>query len=215
MKLLRMFGMISLMTYKLRRRGYKLVRMPAVYPEGMPLTKEHIKNCKLIENRIGLLDRMPKKSICAEVGVKDGDFSEKILSIVKPDRLHLIDSCYDNIEHAKDRFSSKIDSQVFLHRGDSFGEIIKFDDNYFDWIYIDANHTYDLVKRDMEASRMKVKDNGLIVLNDYIFYDHIMGDKYGVVEAVNEFCNKHDYEIVYFALEPQMFNDVAVRRIRR
>jgi len=38
-----------------------------------------------------LLQRMPKRSVCAEVGVFGGDFSEHIIRIVKPKTLHLID----------------------------------------------------------------------------------------------------------------------------
>ncbi|MDJ0634304.1 MAG: hypothetical protein QNJ34_14035 [Xenococcaceae cyanobacterium MO_188.B29] len=38
-----------------------------------------------------LLERLPKNSVGAEIGVHLGDFSEKILEIVKPNKLHLID----------------------------------------------------------------------------------------------------------------------------
>ena len=38
-----------------------------------------------------LLHAMPKNSICAEIGVHEGEFSRRILDIVNPRRLHLID----------------------------------------------------------------------------------------------------------------------------
>ena len=38
-----------------------------------------------------LLAKMPQRSICAEIGVHEGDFSQDILCSVKPVKLHLID----------------------------------------------------------------------------------------------------------------------------
>src|SRR5262245_52321548 len=38
-----------------------------------------------------LLQAMPARSACAEIGVLAGDFSERILRVVKPARLHLVD----------------------------------------------------------------------------------------------------------------------------
>ena len=37
------------------------------------------------------LKRMPKGSVCAEIGVHEGSFSRSILDLVEPERLHLID----------------------------------------------------------------------------------------------------------------------------
>jgi|SRR5262249_48165677 len=214
----------SIIRWVLKKMGYQLsqikycqvirrdVEIP--YKDAIPLKREHIQNCKLVTSREELLNYMPKKSICAEVGVMKGDFSAKILSAIDPVQLHLIDIVASKMDKVKERFSEKIGTQVFLHYGDSFAELMKFQNGFFDWIYIDANHTYDYVAKDLEMSRLKVKDKGLIVLNDYIFYDHCLHSKYGVVEAVNEFCNKHNYEILFFALEVQMFNDVVLSKIR-
>jgi hypothetical protein len=38
-----------------------------------------------------LLRRMPKQSVCAEIGVWKGDFSERIIRVVNPRKLYLID----------------------------------------------------------------------------------------------------------------------------
>src|SRR5439155_14214253 len=41
--------------------------------------------------RRALLQRLPRRSVCAEIGVYQGDFSAQILGHVRPRRLHLID----------------------------------------------------------------------------------------------------------------------------
>jgi hypothetical protein len=44
-----------------------------------------------LDRRYFLLALMPKSSVCAEIGVHTWRFSEKILSVVRPRELHLID----------------------------------------------------------------------------------------------------------------------------
>ncbi len=55
------------------------------------LRLEHIQNMRVLVNRDALLDVLPKHSIVAELGVAQGDFSAKILSVTKPKELYLID----------------------------------------------------------------------------------------------------------------------------
>ena len=43
------------------------------------------------DDREWLLKRLPKRSVCAEIGVYEGRFSELILRIARPRKLHLID----------------------------------------------------------------------------------------------------------------------------
>lgn len=178
------------------------------------LEERQIKNCRVVENRYRLLEHLPKDAVCCEVGIANGDFSEQILAKTAPRKLHLVEFSERFVRGAEQRFADPIEKgSVAIHHGDSARELAKFPDAYFDWMYIDANHTYEFVQRELEISRLKLKPGGVIILNDYICYDHVYRTEYGVVEAVNQFCVRYDYELIYFAFHPLMYCDVAIRKI--
>lgn len=56
----------------------------------------------------------------------------------------------------------------------------KFDDEYFDFVFIDADHEYESVKADIVAWLPKVKKGGIISGHDYC------ASQQGVIKAVNE-----------------------------
>ena len=51
-------------------------------------------------------------------------------------------------------------------------------------------------------------------MNDYIMYDHFTKEEYGVVQATNEFMLANNFEMLYFALHPEMFCDVLIKKIQ-
>ena len=51
-------------------------------------------------------------------------------------------------------------------------------------------------------------------MNDYIMFDHKSKTDYGVVQATNEFMIENNYEMLFFAFHPQLFCDIAIRRIQ-
>jgi predicted O-methyltransferase YrrM len=86
------------------------------------------------------------------------------------------------------RFNQNIHAkQVKVHRGYSTDVLQQFPDQYFDWIYIDGNHLYEYVKKDLELSFVKVKSGGYITGDDYTDGGWWKG---GVKKAVDEFARK-------------------------
>ena len=159
-----------------------------------------------------LLQAMPKHAICAEIGVWEGDFSQHILDRTQPAKLHLIDPWrYEQDITYKDslyggqiggsqakldkvyarvckRFAPKIASQqVIIHRGDSHIVGEEFEDQYFDWVYIDGNHLYEFAIRDLHTYYRKVKVGGFITGDDYAEGGWWQG---GVKKAVDEFVSQ-------------------------
>ena len=89
----------------------------------------------------------------------------------------------------------------------------KFKNNYFDWIYIDTSHAYEQTKKELEISRLKIKRGGIISGHDYSQGNVNKALNYGVVSAVNEFCIKHNWEIIYLTLESHGFFSFALKKI--
>jgi hypothetical protein len=186
----------------------------AMWPPAQALTSRHISNCVLLESREKILEYIPKNGVCAELGILRGDFSETILAKTEPARLHLIDLDDSAVKIAETRFRREIENgTVRLHRGDSAETVMSMPDEYFDWVYIDADHSYNAVQRDLAAVRLKLKAKGIIALNDYVYFAPSDFVKYGVIEAVNEFCLRYDFELLFFALQGRMYNDVAIRKL--
>ena len=175
-----------------------------------------------LPNRDVLVICLPKRAVIAEIGVFRGDFSQRISKLSLPKELHLIDPWEyiegreypDSVHQEKNvqknwdcayntvlrLFMSEIKhKQVHVHKGYSFDVLNEFPNAYFDWIYLDANHSYSSVKRDLELCARKVKPAGLICCDDYIERNPSDSFEYGTVEAVNEFCNTQGWRIVCWA----------------
>ena len=62
-------------------------------------------------------------------------------------------------------------------------------DNSLDFVFIDANHSYEFVKDDIKHWYPKVKKGGILAGHDYI------PAWPGVIQAVNEFISKNNYSL--------------------
>jgi hypothetical protein len=182
------------------------------------------------DTRLRVLRRLPKRGVGMEIGVHLGDFSQRLLDETRPRELHLVDPW----EHATDptyaqawfggaadggaeemearfasvgqRFSQAIEAGVVrLHRCYSHVALAGFPDAYFDWIYIDGNHTYEFVKQDLELSLCKVKPGGYVAGDDY---GHAGWWEDGVRRAVDEVAR--DPAVRHF----KVFRDQFVLRRR-
>lgn len=71
-----------------------------------------------------------------------------------------------------------------------------FEDNSIDFIFIDADHSYEAVVKDLEAWFPKIKKNGIFSGHDYEPYGN--HNHPGVQQAVDEFCKKYSFELKTF-----------------
>ena len=170
-----------------------------------------------VENRVQLLRLLPARGVVAEVGVFRGEFSQRIVEIVSPRKLHLIDPWVhqeiplwekrDDAFHVEcrsqvhGRFASAVrERRVVIHQGWSVDVLPLFPQAYFDWVYLDGDHRYPAVREELEICRTRVKLGGLILGHDYIkpeIYPPEMRARFGVVPAVRDFCDAHGWELVF------------------
>lgn len=183
---------------------------------------QHVHNARLLATREQLLSLLPQNGVVAELGVDHGDFSQKILEINQPSKIHLVDVWHSEryperlFHEVKQRFQSEINSgNIEINRGLSTEVVDQFPNAYFDWIYIDTAHSYSVTKAELESYLPKMKPGGIIAGHDFIVGEIDVPWKYGVIEAVYEFCSSHGWEIIYLTMERAISPSFAIREIQK
>jgi hypothetical protein len=140
----------------------------------------------------------------AEIGVREGNHLKTWVA-ANPDLLLGVDLWADegvlsrndksfNQERLDKMFSDLLawgtrhSFNMALLRGDSvkLAEAVK--DGDLDFVYIDADHTYEAVKADIAAWWPKVRVGGTLSGHDYVKRTLPNGVSFGVIQAVNEFA---------------------------
>jgi len=140
-----------------------------------------------------------KDLIGAEIGIRYGGHSLTILKHLPMKRLYLIDpqQGYDGIDGYHRRGFKEIrkglkrnlnaysDKLVFIRKM-SENAVDDIPDN-MDFIYIDGNHDYEYVKKDVDMYYPKIKKGGVLCGHDFQLPD--------VARAVSELATKHDLKV--------------------
>jgi hypothetical protein len=166
------------------------------------------------------LEKLPKNGVVAEVGVWLGGHAWSMYNIMRPSKFYLVDIWqYQDIEwdttSKTDRHNEALEKVKKRFQGCPEIEIVqdysvpaaaRFEDSYFDAVYIDADHSYDAVKADISAWWPKVKSGGFISGHDYL-----AGKKHiNVKPAVDEFIKDNGLEMAFTS--PCSSPDWAVRK---
>lgn len=182
------------------------------------LSERHTEHCRVLPNREVLLERLPKGGCVAEVGVAFGDFSEQILARTQPDVLHLIDAWQGEryglgITSIEEKFSDRIAAKtVVVNRGLSTEVLETFPDQYFDWIYIDTDHTFRTTLAELRLADKKVRRNGRILGHDFCTGNVVKPVIYGVVQACNKFCVDQGWVYEFLTLESDGHFSFSLKR---
>ena len=177
---------------------------PVMLPDQELLTE-----CTLLRTREELLARLPRHGIIGEVGTLYGDFAVQIMHYCQPRELHIIDIGFNNLRRENEAALRAYGCR--FHQGMSWEAIGRFPDRYFDVLYIDADHSFDAVVKDLDQASRAVREDGLIICNDYTLWDVWSSRPYGVIQAVNSLANKRRLPFIYFALQASGYYDVALK----
>lgn len=152
-----------------------------------------------------LLKELKLPLIICECGVAEGLFAKQIMDwgtqiLYLVDRWETSgltgDSAFaqewhdDNLQQVQSRmevYNNRPEKYVILQGTTS--EMAQYiPDNSLSMVYIDADHSYDGVKSDIENYYQKVISGGVLA-----FHDYMNVEDYGVNRAVNEFCTNNNY----------------------
>jgi predicted O-methyltransferase YrrM len=96
------------------------------------------------------------KLYCIDPWIDYEDYPE-----YKNEQSTIYDAFVNNVENSDSK------DRIVINRGFSNAEIPKFEDNFFDIIYIDGNHEPDYVLEDAVLSFRKLKKDGIMIFDDY------------------------------------------------
>jgi hypothetical protein len=204
-------------------------------PDVPALHSSHLVDARLYADRFEMVRALaPRGGAVVEVGVALGDFSVFLLDTLEPSSFVAVDTfVLDELDTMWDRPTAEIFGglshadfyrrrlapyqdgdtlRVRVVEGLSWEGLERCPDEAFDLVYVDAGHDEECVRRDLDAAVRKVRPDGLVICNDYVLTDHL-GAPYGVVQAVNRLVTTSDWRVVGLALHPQMYCDVALRRV--
>jgi len=154
-----------------------------------PLMKKHgIKNiCEvgvsISANFKRFLYGNPKVLVGVDAWKDDGNIAHNDSQFTQ----EKLDECFEYAKHYMLKFPA-----VRIYRMYSHEAVENFPDEYFDLIYIDADHSYAGVKQDLEDWWPKVKRGGLFLGDDYSEqHAPLSGMEFEVIKAVDEFVKNN------------------------
>lgn len=172
----------------------------------------------------GLIIKNIKNPVICEVGVRTGGYFDTLLTenVSKAYGVDIWrstsltgqnDNLYDqntlDYQYREVFKKYRNDARVKLIREFSVNAASFFEDEYFDFIYIDADHTYKAVTEDLNAWFPKLKKGGILSGHDYITPEMTIqlghSVPFGVIEAVTSFRVNNNIDDSKFHLTSELY----------
>ena len=186
---------------------------------------------RVFPTRIDMLSVVPKHGVYAEIGVFKGQFSDVLCKVLQPQKLVLID-LFSGFEVSGDQDGNNMEranlESVYTHlvavsktypalsvrKGDSSTILNSFPNNTFDMIYIDGDHSYQGMRKDLDVALLKVKPGGWILGHDFgqNFEKAKRVHKFGVEKAVREVCIQFNQSVTVLGMDGCISFGIRVRK---
>jgi len=130
-----------------------------------------------------------KKAVAIDIWAETGVLSQND-DILAP---QVLNKHYQNMLNLSQR-----DRRVEVIKDFSPGVANRFADGFFDFVYIDADHTEDAVYKDLNAWWSKVRPGGVLAGHDYCEMElkYPSGNVvFGVIPAVNKFVKENNLQL--------------------
>ncbi|HEX7977670.1 MAG TPA: class I SAM-dependent methyltransferase [Gemmatimonadaceae bacterium] len=184
------------------------------------LEERNVANARLVATRARMIALLPRGGVAAEIGVSRGKFTAAIMAANPPRKLHLVDvwasDRYNQTlrQGVEQTYAAEIAAgSVEINLGYSIEVGRSFPDAYFDWIYLDTDHSYPTTRDELAVYESKMKPGGIIAGHDYVMGNWRSSLKFGVIEAVTEFCIARNWELLYVTTEQTTNASFAIRKI--
>lgn len=130
-----------------------------------------------------MIEHGPKVAVAIDIWKRDGNMGRNDRNFTQ-----------EQLDGQHDRFKARVADRPFAQilREYSFDAVKRFPDNYFDLVYVDADHTYEGISRDIADWYPKVKRGKFLLGDDYSKHKTKTRVTFGVIEAVNEFARNND-----------------------
>lgn len=144
-----------------------------------------------------------------EIGVAEGWYSSKIMELGKVNRMYGVDpysphqgyrdytreTTYNRLQSKAHERLDKYPDYNFI-QAYSVDAVQRFEDNSLDFVYVDGDHSYEAVIKDITMWIGKVKSGGILAGDDYIKSDR---DKrfYDVITAVDDYVKFNKIPMLY------------------
>ena len=142
-----------------------------------------------------------------EVGVAAGGHSRMMLEMAKFDQIYMVDVW--DAEHEYNagesvgwyesccNLAGEYSDRCTIIRDLSAVASLQFADASLDFVFIDADHSYDGIFVDLRMWYPKVRSGGVMAGHDYVDWAG-----YGVIKAVDDFVAEHGLQMTLLPVEP-------------
>lgn len=173
--------------------------------EVEPIRDDMLSEARVFPDRFAMIKALATGGVGAEVGTRRGDFAKFMLENINPESLALFD-----LKERRIYNEVRNDPRTTIYIGDSSTMLAKCADRSFDWIYIDADHSLEGVRKDTVVACKKIKVGGIIMFDDYIRWSPMEMIPYGIMSVANELANRGN-PVIGVALETHGYNCIALR----